>query len=62
MVLLDLQRPWLVRDSAVRRIDHEAGSGLDAKAITMFFDVLRGERPVPVSLHIRMSIRGAWRD
>ena len=60
--LPELERPWLIRDLVVGRVDHEAGSRLNAKAVrAMLFDVLRRKRALPVTLHIRPPIRGARR-
>jgi hypothetical protein len=49
--LPERERPWLIRDLVVRRIDDEAGPGLSVEAVwAMFFYVLRREGAVPVAL------------
>src|SRR5207237_10263125 len=56
--LSELERPGLIRDLVVRRIDDQAWPRLHVQAVgAMLLDVLRGERAIPVALHVGLTGR-----
>src|ERR1041385_347471 len=58
----EFERPWLIWDLSIGRVQDKARSGLLVQAVgAMFFDVLRRERAFPVALHVRMSVGGLRR-
>jgi hypothetical protein len=58
----EFERPWLIWDLSIGRVEDKAGSWLLVQAVrAMFFDILRRERAFPVALHVGVSIRGLGR-